>query len=115
MLFADVETPPSPRISDYERMAQDVAACPADRPLDTRRPAVRNVIRRIASTAIEVFFTERFVQLAKPGGIIAVILPESILASDQLAPLRRWLLQEIQLLAVVGLPQKVFTGVGAKN
>jgi SAM-dependent methyltransferase len=113
-LFAELNTGSTARASDYERMAQDVAACPPDRLLDTSRPAVRNVIRRIAGTAIEVFFTERFVQLAKPGGMIAVIVPESILASDQLAPLRRWLMQQIQLLAVVGLPQKAFTGVGAK-
>lgn len=101
------------RASDYERMAQAVAAWPSDRLMDTTQPEVRDMIRRLASTAIEVFFTERFVQLAKPGGMIAVIVPESILASDQLGPLRRWLMQQVQLLAVVGLPQKLFTGVGA--
>jgi predicted Rossmann fold nucleotide-binding protein DprA/Smf involved in DNA uptake/SAM-dependent methyltransferase len=115
-LFADLDLAADRpvRASDYERMVQAVAAWPADRLLDTSQPAVRDTIRRLASTAIEVFFTERFVQLAKPGGIVAVIVPESILASDQLAPLRRCLMQQVQLLTVVGLPQKVFTGVGAK-
>ena len=81
--------------------------------LDTSRPEVRDTIRRLASTAIEVMFTERFVRLAKPGGLIAVIVPESIVASDRLGPFRIWLLGRMDLLASVSLPQKVFTGVGA--
>ena len=58
-------------------------------------------------------FTERFVRLAKPGGLIAVIVPDSIVASDRLGPLRIWLMGRMELLATVGLPQKVFKGVGA--
>src|SRR5438093_7794816 len=58
-------------------------------------------------------FTERFVRLAKPGGLIGVIVPESIVASDRLAPFRIWLLGKMDLLASVSLPQKTFTGVGA--
>lgn len=99
--------------SDFDRAAEMIAAWPLSRPLDPRRPDTRLLLRRLASTAIEVFFMERFVQLAKPGGLIAVIVPESIVASDQLAPLRTWLLTEMYLLAVVSLPQKVFLGVGA--
>ena len=81
--------------------------------MDATRPEVRDAIRRMASTAIEVFFTERFLRLAKPGGLIAVIVPESIVASDRLSPLRRWLSARMDLLASISLPQKVFTGVGA--
>jgi hypothetical protein len=103
----------SSRAANDARVAQTIAEWPADRPLDASRPDVRDVIRRLASTAVEVFFTERFVQLAKPGGMIALIVPQSILASDQLAPLRAWLMGRMQLLAVVSLPQKVFSGVGA--
>jgi hypothetical protein len=103
----------STKVADYERMAKAIASTPADRPLNVSQADVRDAIRRMASTSIEVFFTERFVKLARPGGMIAVIVPESILASDQLGPLRLWLMQQVQLLAVVGLPHKVFTGVGA--
>jgi hypothetical protein len=74
---------------------------------------VRDTIRRLASTAIEVMFTERFVRLAKPGALIAVIVPESIAASDRLALFRIWLMGRMDLLASVSLPHKVFTGVGA--
>lgn len=99
--------------SEVQRAAEMVATWPARRPLDLNRPETRLLFRRLASTAIEVFFMERFVRLAKPGGLIAVIVPESIVASDQLAPLRTWLLTQLQLLAVVGLPHKVFAGAGA--
>jgi hypothetical protein len=114
-LFADLDLSGERpvRASDYERMALAVAAWPADRLLDTSQSEVRDTLRRLASTAIEVFFTERFVQLAKPGGVLAIIVPESIVASDQLGPLRNWLLQQIQLLAVVTLPRKTFAGIGA--
>jgi len=102
-----------PTASDYERAAHLIAHWPPNRPLDTSRTEVRDAILRLASTAIEVIFTERFVRLAKPGGLIAVIVPESIVASDRLSPFRRWLLGRMDLLATVGLPQKVFTDVGA--
>ena len=102
-----------PTTSDYERASQLIAQWPQNRPLDTSQPDVRDTIRRLASTAIEVMFTERFVRLAKPGGLIAVIVPESIVASDRLGLFRIWLLGRMDLLASVSLPQKVFTGVGA--
>jgi hypothetical protein len=102
-----------PTPSDYEKAAHTIARWPADRLLDVSLPEIRDAINRIASTAIEVFFTERFVRLAKPGGLIAVIVPESIVASDRMSPLRRWLNGKMDLHGVVSLPQKVFTGVGA--
>jgi hypothetical protein len=104
---------PRPTASDYARAAQLIARWPADRLLDVKRPEIRDVIGRLASTAIEVFFMERFLRLAKPGGLIAVIVPDSIVASDRLSPLRRWLTGRMDLLACVSLQQKVFTGVGA--
>jgi hypothetical protein len=102
-----------PTASDYERAAQLIAHWPANRPLDTSRLEVRDAIRRLSSMAIEVVFTERFVRLAKPGGLIALIVPESIVASDRLEAFRIWLLGKMDLLASVSLPQKIFTGVGA--
>jgi hypothetical protein len=114
-LFAelDLSTDRNLRATDYQSMAERIAQWPSGRPLDVSQPAVRNAVRRMAATAIEVYFVERFVQLARPGGMIAAIVPESILASDQLGPFRLRLMESMQLLAVVGLPQKVFTGVGA--
>ncbi len=102
-----------PTMSDYERAAQLIAQWPKDRLVDTSLPDVRNVIRRITSTSIEVFFTERFLRLTKPGGLIGVIVPESIVAGNRLAPLRLWLAGRMDVYASITLPQKVFSGVGA--
>lgn len=115
-LFADLDLPPNraARPDDYEKLASLIDHGSPGRPLDVAQPRLKNAIRRMATTAIEVYFLERFVRLAKPGGLIAAIVPESILASDRLSPLRDWLMEHAILLAVVTLPQKVFTGVGAK-
>lgn len=102
-----------PTLSDFEQAARLLAQWPLNRPLDTSRTEIRDTIRRLASTAIEVMFTERFVRLTRPGGLIAIIVPESIVASDRLASFRTWLLGRMDLLASISLPQKVFTGVGA--
>jgi type I restriction-modification system DNA methylase subunit len=114
-LFAAVELSDRrrPTATDYERAAEFIAHWPAERPLDISRPEVRDTVRRLAGTAIEVIFTERFLRLARPGGLIALIVPESIVASDRLGPFRTWLLGRMDLLASISLPQKVFTGVGA--
>jgi hypothetical protein len=114
-LFAGSRRSSEPKnvVSEFDAAARLVARWPARQALDPKQPEIRLLLRRLASTAIEVFFLERFLRLAKPGGLIAVIVPESIVASSQLAPLRSWLLTQMDLLAVVSLPQKVFAGVGA--
>jgi hypothetical protein len=97
-----------------EDLARPILEWPSDRPLDIRSPAIRAAVQRMAATAIEVYFVERFLRLARPGGMIAMILPDSILSSDQLGSLRSWFMDNARLLAVVALPRHVFTGVGAK-
>lgn len=71
-------------------------------------------LKRLSSFPIEILFAERFVQLCKPGGIIAVILPDGILASAKTQTLRNWILERAEVMAIVSLPQDLFTGVGAK-
>jgi hypothetical protein len=70
-------------------------------------------IKVLINFPIEILFTERFLQLAKPGGIIAIILPEGIFANAQTQYFRDWLLQKGRPLAIVSLPRKVFAGAGA--
>jgi hypothetical protein len=71
------------------------------------------LLRRLASIPIEVVFAERFVRLCKPGGVVAIILPDGVFASSKTAPFRQWVVEHCEVRAVVGLPQKLFTGVGA--
>ena len=74
-------------------------------------------IRKLMTFPIEILFTERFLQLAKPGGLIAIILPDGIYANAQTQYFRDWLMQKGSLLAIVSLPRKVFAaaGVNAKT
>jgi len=73
----------------------------------------KDAIRKLATFPIELLFVERFMQLCKPGGLIAIIVPDGVLANSQTQPLRNWLLLQGQVKAVVSLPRQVFTGVGA--
>ncbi|MBM3238475.1 hypothetical protein FJZ31_19450 [Candidatus Poribacteria bacterium] len=73
----------------------------------------KDAIRRLATFPIELLFVERFMQLCKPGGLIGIIVPDGVLANSQTQPIRNWLLLQGQVKAVVSLPRRVFTGVGA--
>jgi type I restriction enzyme M protein len=69
------------------------------------------------SQVIEVLFLERFIQLARPGGKVAIILPEGVFANSNLRYVREWLVENFTIHAVVGLPRDTFkdTGTTAKT
>jgi type I restriction enzyme M protein len=79
------------------------------------RVSDRNLLDRFVlgrgrkSQAIEILFLEKFVRLAKPGGVIAIILPEGIFASLGLVYVRKWVLSVGGVLGVVSLPGNLFS------
>lgn len=56
----------------------------------------------------EQLFIERCLQLLKPGGRLAVVLPDSILSNPGLAWLRRWILKKARIIASIDLPAVTF-------
>lgn len=56
----------------------------------------------------EQLFIERNLQLLKPGGRLAIVLPDSILSNPGLAFIRRWILGIARVVASVDLPQVTF-------
>lgn len=72
--------------------------------------------RRSPRYPIEILFLERFWQLAKPGGYVAIIIPDGILANARLSYVREWLSQRAAIKAIISLPQHTFhrTGASAK-
>lgn len=56
----------------------------------------------------EQLFIERCLYLLKPGGRMAIVLPDSILSNPGLAFIRRWILQRARIIASVDLPQVTF-------
>jgi len=62
--------------------------------------------------ASEVRFLLRALELARPGGLVALVLPSGILANQRLLPLRADLLTCQTLLAVIELPRTTFRHTG---
>ncbi|HML40388.1 MAG TPA: N-6 DNA methylase [Bellilinea sp.] len=63
---------------------------------------------RRSSMPPEQLFIERCLQLLKPGGRLAIVLPDSILSNPGLGFIRRWILQKARIIASVDLPQVTF-------
>lgn len=57
----------------------------------------------------EILFIERCLQLLKPGtGRMAMVIPNGILNNPGLAYVRQWLLENVQLLAVIDMHRDLF-------
>jgi predicted RNA methylase len=67
------------------------------------------------SQCLEVLFLELFLKLAKPGGRIAIILPDGPLANRPFHYVRRWLLERARVETIVSLPRGVFANTTAKT
>ena len=61
--------------------------------------------RRVERDAL---FVERCMELLRPGGRIAIVLPHSKVAARAWAGLRRWLVERARVMAVVSLPRETF-------
>lgn len=56
----------------------------------------------------EQLFIERCLQLLKPNGRLAIVLPDSILSNPGLGFIRRWILKKARIIASVDLPAVTF-------
>ncbi|MFM9912629.1 MAG: N-6 DNA methylase [Methylophilaceae bacterium] len=68
----------------------------------------------LSPTPPEQLFIERCLQLLKPGGRMAIVLPDSILGSPGLGHIRQWLIGEAKIVASLDLDSDTFqphTGV----
>lgn len=70
--------------------------------------------KSLSSAPPEQLFIERCLQFLKPGGRMAIVLPDSILGSPGLGYIRQWLLTEAKIIASLDLHSDTFqphTGV----
>lgn len=72
----------------------------------------KNELKRLVSFPIEILFLERFIQLIKPGGYIAIIVPDGVLANINLQYVREWIFKQARVLAIVSLPRETFKYIG---
>ena len=66
------------------------------------------VQRRTKSIPPDRLFIERCLQLLRPYGRMAIVLPDSILTNPGLINLRRWLLGKARVVASIDLPKETF-------
>ena len=62
----------------------------------------------VASSKGQLLFLQKMVLSAKPGGEICSVIDEGVLNTDTSAALRRWLLQNCRIKAVLRLPDETF-------
>ncbi len=74
-------------------------------------------LTRLRGFPIDVLFVERALELVRPQGLVAMIMPEGLLANIRLQAARDWILTQAQLLTVIDLPTRVFrrAGLNAKT
>ena len=64
------------------------------------------------SGEVEQLFLDRALQLVRPGGIVAFVMPEGFLANDRAQAARDWVLQRAAVLAIASLPDSAFRRPG---
>lgn len=70
--------------------------------------AIREPMVLTKSQPPEILFVERCVRFLKPGGILAIVLPDAILGAPGLGHVREWILQQTRVLASVDLHGDTF-------
>lgn len=56
----------------------------------------------------DVLFVERCISLLKPGGRMAIILPDTVFGSKDNQALRRWIYDTCRVVGVIGIPRNTF-------
>lgn len=70
--------------------------------------------RPLRAQALEVLFLERFINLARPGGRIAIVLPDGVAAKIAWQVVRDHLLERCEVYTILGLPRETFLDVGTE-
>lgn len=56
----------------------------------------------------DVLFLDRALGLLRPGGRLGIVLPYNKASGEAFASMRRWLVDQARILAIVGLPRETF-------
>lgn len=75
---------------------------------DLAQPALRRAKDKQPKEERDVIFIERIINLLKPGGRAAIVLPQGKFNNSSLAFIREFILHKARLLAVVGLHVNTF-------
>ncbi len=83
-------------------------------PGDMKRPSPLQTLvgGKPEKMPLELLFLERALELARPGGIISLILPQGFFTNQRLQPVRDWVTTQAQVRAVIDLPEEAFRKPG---
>jgi type I restriction enzyme M protein len=65
------------------------------------------------SVPLEILGLERAIQFLRPGGRLAILLPDNIFSADSTRSVRNWLLDRISPRVIISLPHDAFSPFGA--
>lgn len=68
---------------------------------------------RRSRVSLEIVGLERSIQFLRPGGKLAIVLPDSIFSAISFEYVREWLKTKISVRIIVGLPVEAFSPYGA--
>lgn len=68
---------------------------------------------RRSSVSLEILALERSIQLLKPGGRMAIVLPDGVLSNGNTNYVREWLHDKVRVVAIISLPVETFSPFGA--
>lgn len=75
-------------------------------------PFVLSAERR-SSVSLEIVALERCLQLLRPGGRLAIVLPDSVLSNKNTSSVREWVRNQAKIRAIFSLPSETFSPFGA--
>lgn len=70
------------------------------------------IIRSNSRPALEVLFIELSIELLRPGGISALLVPDTFLSSPTYQTARSWILHRTHPRAIISLPPETFNPIG---
>lgn len=70
-------------------------------------------IGRKNTVSLEIVALERCLQLLKPGGRLAIVIPDGVLSNKNTQYVRDWLMKHAVVRAIISLPSETFSPFGA--
>lgn len=64
------------------------------------------------NTPPQTLFTERNIKVIKPGGILATVIPESLVSNKNYKHVVQYILSKCKILGIVGMPESLFKTSG---
>src|SRR5207302_9953451 len=62
----------------------------------------------ISTTKGQLLFLQKMIKSIKPGGYICTVIDDGVLNNDNAAPVRKWLMDHVQIRAITSLPAVTF-------